>query len=175
MAKRVALSNEVTNIDEYAYHHNDLENAIELYFNTHLGMNSGRFIGYSKEEVRSLRQERIDEINRASVFAIITAIEGAFKQDFLQRCYKKKKDRVSREFRQIHKIKGAKVSFEREILTCWQKNFPNLKTLFDTLKRVLNYRHWLAHGRYWEPKYRFEFDFVYNLAVALFEEVPLIS
>jgi len=43
--------------------------------------------------------------------------------------------------------------------------------LINALQGAFKYRHWLAHGRYWVPKYgqKYDFDSVYVLARETFE------
>jgi hypothetical protein len=44
-------------------------------------------------------------------------------------------------------------------LDLWKQEFPTQKLLLGELKGALNYRHWLAHGRYWEPKLGRKYDY----------------
>ena len=41
--------------------------------------------------------------------SILAALEAAFRMDFLQRCYKRQKDSLSRSFRTLYQNKGQHV------------------------------------------------------------------
>jgi len=67
--------------------------------------------------------------------------------------YEKKKDTISRACRALYKQKGARVSLEDDILAIWKQNYPECKIAIGHFIGVLKLRHWLAHGRYWTPKF----------------------
>jgi hypothetical protein len=86
--------------------------------------------------------------------------------DFFERCYERWKDDLSREFRKLHKRWEGRVGLEEHILESWKEYIPAERALISEIKGALRYRHWLAHGRYWEPKLgrRYDFASVYLLA-----------
>jgi hypothetical protein len=51
------------------------------------------------------------------------------------------------------------------------------RKLIGDLRGAFNFRHWLAHGRYWEPKLGRNYDFVtvYGLAASVLSSFPLLG
>ncbi|WP_215900700.1 hypothetical protein, partial [Acinetobacter sp. TUM15064] len=91
-------------------------------------------------------------LDRMSALEILAFLEARFRIDYLIRCQNKKKDLLSRNLRQIYKVKGNRASLTDDILKEWKVVNSNHKILLDSFKNALDYRNWLAHGRYWEPK-----------------------
>ena len=175
MAKKVSFSNEHQEISHVEEHYTDVTEATKKYFKPQTGEYPERFSGYSAAELTFELKERLSELNHTSSLSILSAIEAAFRIDYLQRCYRKKKDPVSRAFREIYKEKLSKASFERDILYVWKQetNAPN--EIMGQLKGALKYRHWLAHGRYWEPKMgrdKYDFQSIYLLSQMVFSSFP---
>lgn len=110
------------------------------------------------------------EIERDGCLALLAAVEAAFRVDYLERVYARRKDPLSRAFRQLHQMHGNRLRLDEDILGLWLTHTAIAPTFIGLLRGVLNYRHWLAHGRYWIPKLgqRYDFDTVYSLAVAAF-------
>jgi hypothetical protein len=104
-------------------------------------------------------------------------VEAAFRIDYLQRCYQREKDGISRAFRSLHKRRRARAHLEEEILEIWKQHTTGAATLISDLRAAFNFRHWLAHGRYWEPKFGRKYDYVsiYTLAANVFENFPLVG
>ncbi len=104
---------------------------------------------------------------------LLAALEAAFRVDFLQRCYKKGKDPVSREFRKLYASEGIYVSLEEDIFQVWKQKSSVPSSVISQLKGAFKYRHWLAHGRYWVPKFRqYDYHDIYTLAEAIFDSFP---
>jgi hypothetical protein len=100
-------------------------------------------------------------------------VEAAFRIDYLQRCYRRGKDPVSRAFRNIYKVKQKRASLEDEIFTAWVKNSSGTRSIIGDLRGAFKFRHWLAHGRYWTPKFnRYDFNSVFALADLTLRSFP---
>ena len=41
---------------------------------------------------------------------------------------------------------------EEDIIESWKDCYSSNKNIFSNFKDLLNFRHWVAHGRYWDPK-----------------------
>ncbi len=67
------------------------------------------------------------------------------------------------------------MSLEDEILNSWKCCSSASDKLIGDLKGAFKFRHWLAHGRYWEPKLgqKYDYESVYVLAVTVFSSFPL--
>ena len=76
-----------------------------------------------------------------------------------------------RAFRQLRKATDDRVGVQ-DILDSWKSERPSYKNFCGQLKEVLKYRHWLAHGRYWVPKFpKFDFDTIYSLVETTNDEL----
>jgi hypothetical protein len=177
MGKRVVFSNQSLELQEIAAHHTDTEAALKDYY----GLTGDReflaskFIGYSKDELLTEFGRRIDELDKMSCLNILSSLEAKFRIDYLTRCYKKGKDSLSRDFRTLYKNKSHRASLEEDILEIWKKHFPMVQSLISELIGAFKYRHWLAHGRYWQPKLgrKYDYDYIYLLAEQIDENLPL--
>ena len=118
--------------------------------------------------------ERLDETDLDSSLTALAAVEAAFRIDYLQRCYRREKDPVSRAFRNIYKAKQHNASLENEIFEAWVDNSSGTRSIIGDLRSVFRFRHWLAHGRYWTPKLgrRYDFNDVFALADLTLRSFP---
>ncbi|WP_400766407.1 hypothetical protein [Methylosinus sporium] len=176
MAKRVAFSGKHLALAETALHHNDTEAALTLFYSPTAPSYSIRFAGERPDEVRSELGYRKAELDRNTTLNLLAAVEAAFRIDYLQRCYLKKKDDVSRQFREIYKEKEARASLEDDIFEVWKNNTLGSAKLIGELRGAFKFRHWMAHGRYWTPKFGQKYDYlsVYPLAASALTSFPLI-
>jgi hypothetical protein len=108
---------------------------------------------------------------------LLSALEAAFRIDYLQRSYQRKKDKLSKTFRNLHQQKGSRASLEENILSVWKEHTSVPANLIGDLRGVFKYRHWLAHGRYWTPKLgqKYDYDSIYELAEIVFKSFPFMS
>ncbi len=175
MADRVVFSNKHLRLDEIGQHHRDIEIALRSYFSRENPRFETRFAGYTPDEIRQEMNARLEEHERTTSLNLLAALEAAFYIDFLQRCYKRKKDRLSRAFRQVYTRQGRRVSLERDILPAWRENSSVPQRVISGLRDAFRYRHWLAHGRYWEPKLGQKYDYqgLATLAEVVFDGFPL--
>lgn len=166
MHKRVTFSGSNQLIEQIALHHRDTEEALRRYFSTTSEQIPGRFVGYSRQELKLELQKRLDELELTSSLALLTSFEATLRIDYLRRCYERRKDPISREMRSVYKQKGTRAGLEDGILVAWRRSMPGSKRLIDDLVAAYKFRHWLAHGRYWTPKLgsrRFDFHQAYTL------------
>jgi hypothetical protein len=106
--RRVALSGENIDIAELALHHSDVENSLRYYFGNSSSF-PARFPGDTEAEVAEELQTRLAELDMTSSLTILSALEAVFRIDYLQRCYRKEKDPLSRAFRDMHNRKNSRV------------------------------------------------------------------
>lgn len=66
----------------------------------------------------------------------------------------------------------AEIEYELEIIS--EENASSSNPIVSDLKDAFKYRHWLAHGRYWEPKLGRKYDYfsVFTLAQTVFNSFP---
>lgn len=174
MASRVVLSGLQPGLPEIAAHHQDLESSLTLYFSAGSPSYLRRFAGYATTEVIDELGERLNEADLTSSLAVLASVEAAFRIDYLQRCYRRGKDPLSRAFRNIYKSKKQQASLEDEIFGAWADNFFSFQSLIGELRGAFRFRHWLAHGRYWTPKLgrRYDFNDVFALADRTLRSFP---
>lgn len=171
---RVTFSGQNLVLSDVDRLHSDTVASMRQYFSTSSPAYSNRFAGYSVPELAAELSNSIEEHERAFSMSVLSALEAAFRVDYLQRCYARKRDQLSRALRQIHSKKGHRASLEDEILAAWRDHADGTKSVVSDLRGAFKYRHWLAHGRYWVPKLGRKFDYhgIYLLAEIVFESFP---
>ena len=174
MARRVAFSSSQLEFEKIAEHYTDLEKSLNLYYSEWNPNFSERFSFYTSEEIWAEREHRIEETDSTLAMTILSTIEASFRVDYLQRCYRKKKDQLSRSFRDLYRVKNRSVSLEDDILEMWKNHSSVSAYLVGEIRGAFKYRHWLAHGRYWVPKLgrRYDFTSIYNLAYTVDQKFP---
>ena len=176
MDEKVSFSGQQLSLASIASHYRDVEDALrELYF--HAAASHARFVGYTASELQSELDARLAEEGQMLALSVLAAVEAAFRVDYLQRVYGKKKDPLSKSLRYIYKAKGTRAKLEDDILDCWRHNSDVSRQLISDLKSAFGFRHWLAHGRYWTPKLGRSFDYfnVHMLAEQASEMVPSLA
>ena len=176
MAERVTFSKRHPDIQLLAHYYDDVAKSLRLYFSPAAPSFSVRFANYKPDEINKEMNERLAELEMATALSIFAAVEAAFRIDYLQRCYRKEKDAMSKAFRHLHKKKGIRVSLEDEIFEIWKKHTIGSTSMIGKLRAAFNFRHWLAHGRYWQPKFpRYDYLAVYSLAESAINRLPLFG
>jgi hypothetical protein len=154
-------------LDEIDAYYRDMEGALNLYFSEVSPAFDSRFRGYLWEEVISERRRRNDELEVTCAMTLLAKVEASFRVDYLVRCRTRRRDPITRRLRTVYKLKAHEASLEKDILEAWKETCPQFSKVVGQLRGALHYRHWIAHGRYWEPKLaRREYDYlsVYTLA-----------
>jgi hypothetical protein len=168
-AKRVVLSGEHQSFDDIAAHRCLLEQATRDYFSHRSAAFCAQFATASAAEIAEALAQTLREIERTSILSLLAAIEAAFRVDYFERVYLKRKDPVSRACRALHARKAQAVKLDEDLLTLWLHHGQAAKGFIADLRSAFHVRHWLAHGRYWSPRLgRYDdFDTVYTLAVSV--------
>lgn len=172
MANKVSFSNKHLDLQNISIHHLDIESSLKQYFKS---KSEERFTGYTEKEISNELLRRKSELSHTSCLSLLAALEAVFRIDYLQRNYNKKKDSLSREFRAIYKKKSTKASLEDDILDAWKENTHGTSQLISDLKGAYKYRHWLAHGRYWQPKMgrsNYDYESIYELTELILNSFP---
>jgi hypothetical protein len=165
MADRDTFSGEHLGLEGIAEHHRDLGSSLTLYFSARSPSYEVRFFGYTPAKVANELGERLDEADLTSSLTVLASVEAAFRIDYLQRCERLGEDPLSRAFRKINETKRKRVSLEGDIFAAWVDNFPGTRKIIGDLRGAFKFRHWLAHGRYWTPKFpRYDFNSIFELA-----------
>jgi hypothetical protein len=164
---------------DIAEYHSDAVEALGHFFGDWATLNVTRYVGFTPTEIRGLLENRLEETSLRSALQVLASLEAAFRIDYVIRCLLKKKDALSRDFRDLYKLKKTRVRLSEDILERWlvhQSHINGLKRLIGEMRGALRFRHWLAHGRYWEPKnlaQKYDYDGVSILADLILETFPL--
>jgi hypothetical protein len=173
MAKRVSFSGEHLGLPEIAAHHQDLESSLRLYFSAASPSYPVRFNRYAATRVAHELRERLKEVDLTSTLTVLASVEAAFRIDYLQRCYRRERDPISRAFREIYKVRQRYVSLEDEIFEVWVDSSTVPRSVISKLRGAFKFRHWLAHGRYLTRKSDlYGFNDVYALADLTLRSFP---
>ena len=171
--RRVGFSRRHLELNEIGRHHRDIEASVRSYFDFKNVRSAARFAGYTSEEIRQEMNSLLEEQDRTTSMNLLAALEAAFRVDFLQRCYKRRRDPVSREFRKLHALRERYASLEDDIFRIWKQESSVSSSVISDLKGAFKYRHWLAHGRYWVPKFgQYDYHDIYTLAEEIFNSFP---
>ncbi len=150
---------------DIANHHLDAEASLRLFFSHSNPTFPQRFVSYRPADVTEELAARINETELRSALATLARVEAALRQDYLRRCKDKLADDVSIAFRRIHRARGRRARLDEDILATWYENLkPTERAVISKLRGMLKFRHWMAHGRYWNFGAEYSFQDVYLVA-----------
>lgn len=163
---------ELEEIDRY---YRVVESAIRLYYSDRNPEFGVLFPGYNSDTIRRDMQVCLDEHDLTMSLSLLSALEAAFRIDYSIRCRRRMRDRLSRDFRELYAAKGWRVSFRTDILSAWVRNSDGSQTNVEELKKAVDYRNWLAHGRYRVLKTgrRYTYRQLYAMADKIISRFPL--
>jgi hypothetical protein len=170
------FSKEYIDIKTHAAYHEDFEQSLKLYFSVEASSFHLRFVGYEPAKVDEELGARLAELELTSTLTVLSAVEAAFRIDYLLRCDLKKKDPISVVFRATYKEKGARARLDEDIFDVWKIHTTGSSRLIGDLKAAFKFRNWLAHGRYWVhvgPKN--DYTTIYALAASAMKSFPLLG
>lgn len=180
MAHRLSRSYKEQNIDSIAQQRRLQDRSVRRYFEGPNQELIAEYPGYSTVEVEQELRTLLAEIDLHASFAILSTIEAAFRIDYASRCELRRKDTLSRHFREIFKAKRYGVNLADDILAGWERHAASSIVVFSELRQAFKFRHWLAHGRYWLLKAdvsRFDFNYLYTIADLIRKDLlsPVVS
>lgn len=173
MARPNAATRQPVSLADIADYQRDTEASLRLYFTPANPDFIVRFAGDLPSEVKAKLQGKLDETDMRSALTIMARIEAAFRIDYQRRCENKKSDNLSITFRRLSRYHGRNVRLDDHIWETWRQFEPSTRPIIGQLRSAFNFRHWLAHGRYWQPGNKYDFQTLYILAVAVFATFPL--
>jgi hypothetical protein len=103
------------------------------------------FLGYTAKEVQKRLDDHLREAKYDASLTLLAAIEAALWLDFDYGRTRKLKDSKSKKIRESQLDHRSPI--EDIIKLLLGGSVP--KHIITALKICFNYRHWLAHGRYW--------------------------
>lgn len=176
MRRGRAFSKENIDIQSHAAYHEDLEQGLRLYFSAGESSFNPRFASYEPAELDEELAARLAELEFSSVFTVLSAVEAAFRIDYLLRCDLKKKDPISTMFRTIYRKKQERARLDDDILGVWKAHIEGSAKLIGDLRGAFKFRNWLAHGRYLvHAGQKYDYATIYALADAALDSFPLLG
>lgn len=172
MASARSSASQSASLDELADYQRDAEASLQLYFSNANPAYVALFAASRQSEVAEKLTVRVKETEVRSTLALLALIEAAFRLDFQWRRDAKKSDLMSVEFRKYRK---KNVRLDEDIWEVWCDNHPATRALVSQLRGAFKYRHWVAHGRYWQMGSKYDYQTVFLLAQAILITFPLFS
>ncbi|MDR1701299.1 MAG: hypothetical protein LBR56_00825 [Sporomusaceae bacterium] len=120
-----------------------------------------QFFGSTRQEVEEYFKYTKDELEKLVFLDLFSAVEAALKIDHELRVKRKKKDELSKFFRQDYQTAKGKTSFDRTILVAWKNFYPQYRYIIGKYRSFLSDRNWLAHGRSWLARSQFDVEQFY--------------
>ena len=180
--KKISFSNMHSKIEHIYEYHTDSGASLNAYyrFDPIKDAVPAKFIGYSREEIDRELKERKETLDRMCSLELLAAIEAHIRIDYIIRGQDKLRDDFSKKMREVFDKKENRASLADEILLVWKREKPEHKTRLDNLGKALDYRNWLAHGRYLFPKKhshinKYDYLSIYALAEDALSSLELIE
>jgi hypothetical protein len=172
MAKSSGL--EAQSLQEVAEYHEDAGDSLRVFFSPLAIRVNLRYLFSTESELSATLAKRLIETELRSCLAILSSIEAALRVDYATRCSASLEDPLSLDFRELYMRYENRVRFD-DILQLWGEHYPAFKRAIGDLRGALEFRHWLAHGRHWDPKRKYDFTEVFLLAAVIQDNFPLVS
>ena len=109
-------ANPLLSVDEIHYHRERVVSAIRLRYTPHNPKCETLFLGYTVEEINEQKGDVIREYELTACLNLLATIEAAFRMDYVNRVQERKKDDLSRKFRELYNVQVCKVSLENDII-----------------------------------------------------------
>lgn len=134
-----------------------------------------RFIGLIRSEVESFFEDQRGQLELLTMFELLATTEAILRIDFNARVATRRKDGLSRRFRQMNKSRPDKIRLDEDILTAMKDEGTNASAI-AAFRGVLRLRHWLAHGRHWHPKLGRGYtpNDVFDISRALIDSISVV-
>ena len=134
-------------------------------------------LGLTHDEIKVLFRQYLHELNEVASLTMIASTEASLRIDFEERAAKRRKDKISREFRDIRRRRGRRIRLDEDILEAWAAVGGTAKSTISEFRGLLNLRDWLAHGRYWAPKLGKQYDAqgVFSVSDRLLSKLPILQ
>ncbi len=103
------------------------------------------------EEAKRLFDRHAEHLDWVTMLGLLSLTEGILRRDFDSRVKAKRKDALSRRYRDIHRQCKDRVTLRDHLLPALRECGAGNLTV-DDFTSVLRLRDWLAHGRHWTPR-----------------------
>ena len=163
MANRVSFSNRELCLEDVATHHADAKAGLYDFFN---GNSQTLLDRYADAKLEEVCDRSLGELDFTSSLSVLSSVEAAIRLDYLRRVYGRWRDPLSRAMKAVHQQRENHARLEDDLIRGWRDLTDISKVLLGELTSAFKYRHWLAHGRYWTPKFgrKYDYETVYEIA-----------
>lgn len=168
------LSSQNLELKDILSYYNDMDELIskELrsYYNSQLD-------DEELKEIEAYFRKLFIELEYSVCFNIMSALEANFMVDYINRVKNnQQKCKLTEIFIKLHNKHNTKPPLWK-IFDSWKQCYPELKKIIgnNIFKDAFEYRHWLAHGRYWEPKFtlsNYNVDILSDLFTDILKNFP---
>jgi hypothetical protein len=112
-------------------------------------------LNLNSTQISEITDDIVKENNLHYTLGLISSIEGLFNHQVKSFVSRKRKNKLAKSVRKKFKklIQDKKQIRFDDILDIWKKYDPIAKSQISSLKSILQYRNWLAHGRHWKIHY----------------------
>lgn len=113
---------------------------------------SAKFVGFTIDDINDYFDASENELDYLVCLNLLSATEAFIRMDYLTKVSERHKSTIARKYRDLYKQKQERVSLEDDLLEILKEEIATCKNAFSSFIGALNFRNWLAHGRYWVPK-----------------------
>lgn len=135
-----------------------------------------RLVDMSQAEIEEVFEEQRRELELVTMFELLATAEAIIRINFARRSAAKPKlkDNLSRKFRAIRGKRRDRVRLDEDILEAAKEELSP-PSIVSEFRGALRLRHWLAHGRHWNPKLGRSYSpaDVFDIANALVEALAV--
>lgn len=163
MAEKVSFSHQELSLEDIAIHHSDMQAGLFEFF---AGKSKTLLDRYADAKKDVARDNSLAELDFTSTLSVLSSVEAAIRLDYLRRVYGRWRDPLSKAMKALYHVTGSSARLEDDLIQLWREQRDVSKALLSELSGAFKYRHWLAHGRYWTPKFGRRYDYVTVFEIA---------
>lgn len=154
----------------YGYYHK-VKRTLDEKYDQFGPMFSAYFIGRQLREVQGEHKKLSRELNIEACLALLSVVEATLRTDFI--CRVKRQERKNPDDEYCTKVlsqydKLYKVRIKEDLIDYWKGRLAPMVDAhhFNIMKERIDYRNWIAHGRYWKSfgnagRDKFSFESLY--------------
>lgn len=136
-----------------------------------------QFIDFTRQQVKEFFEEQRSQMELAAMLELLATTEAVLRIDFRNRVKKRRKDPLSRRYREIHRDRSSmnerpRIRLSEDVLEALSEEEGVNVSAF---RGALKLRNWLAHGRWWPPKLGFIYtpELVFDISKTLIDSIPV--
>ena len=161
------ITNSFFEFSDIADYYNKNRHAINLFYSANNPNYEVFFVGKREQDVLFLKKEHLKQVEESSILCLLACCEAHLKYDLCIR--RKRKDAISKELTSTFKNQKYRYIKFDELLKFWRKQISQSIVNVNKLLESVNYRNWLAHGKYWRFPYKtYDFADIFEICDSLF-------